>query len=99
MTFRMNAATTWSDYAKCKGMPPSMFVPSGPGGSLAGVLRICNGEDGFPVCPVRLECGLAGDINDEIGVWGGRVRSTRRPRTVTPVTMIVDARPKRSDPT
>ena len=71
-------------------MPPHLFVPSTPGGSLKRVTGICwgtgdrviniDGED-FIVddkpCPVRAECEKFGDANNMLGVWGGKIRSTK----------------------
>lgn len=82
----------WEERAKCRGMPPSLFVPSTPGGSLTKVVNICWGrndiwgedEEGQPIllhkdheCPVRLQCRQAGEERNELGVWGGEIRSTR----------------------
>lgn len=71
-----------------------MFVPDGPGGNLKKVTAVCWGtnheydETGALVredfvCPVRAECEEFGVANNEIGVWGGKVRSSRDHLRVT----------------
>ena len=33
---------------------------------------VCYGKDGFPECPVRKQCLLYADANDDThGIWGG----------------------------
>ena len=33
---------------------------------------VCFGKDGRPACPVRTQCLLAAEANDEVhGIWGG----------------------------
>lgn len=99
----------WQARAKCFGLPPSLFVPSTPGGTIKPVLDICWGRDGKPICPVRAECEAFGEENDEVGVWGGKMRSASRRRmivveveieaTVQPIRVLQDARPKKVRPT
>ena len=70
----------WQDFAKCKGLPPGKFVPSERGGSpdrIEKIRAICWGWDDGIECPVRLECKEAGEANNELGVWGGEMRSTK----------------------
>ena len=76
-------------------MPPSLFIPDGPGGSLDRAVAICHGFDGDPPCPVRMACYEAGERNNEVGVWGGQVRGQKTVRIIVPLTEIIDARPRR----
>jgi hypothetical protein len=43
------------------------------------VLSICNGEEGWPVCPLRQKClEFALYNNEKYGVWGGMSESDRK---------------------
>jgi hypothetical protein len=88
-------ADAWHYAAKCRGMPPSLFIPDGPGGSLDRAVGICHGFDGLPPCPVRLACYDAGESGNEVGVWGGQVRGQKSVRIIVPLINIKDARPRK----
>jgi len=90
----------WLD-AKCRGMPAELFVPDSRGGStdrFEKIKDICWGRDGKPECPVRQECKQAGEDENELGIWGGEMRSTRdylgQLKSVS--VILTDARPKRA---
>jgi hypothetical protein len=85
----------WRAQAKCKGLPASLFIPDGPGGSLDRAVAICHGWDGRPACPVRTSCYTAGELGNEVGVWGGQVRGQKTVRIIVPLISIQDARPRR----
>ena len=89
----------WKLQAKCRGLPTSLFVPNKPGGTLEPVVAICWGRNDGIVCPVRRECEVAGEEHNELGVWGGYVRSTkvhlRATREMKVHDVIQDSRPKR----
>lgn len=43
------------------------------------VLSVCNGEDGYPVCPLRQQClEFALYNNEKFGVWGGMTEADRK---------------------
>lgn len=43
------------------------------------VLAICNGENGWPVCPLRQQClEFALYNNEKFGVWGGMSEGDRK---------------------
>jgi hypothetical protein len=92
----------WFKLAKCRGLPPSWFVPSTPGGTMEPVKAICFGTHDGIECPVRLTCLNYGEENDLIGCWGGKIRSSqpRRRKVETPSVLaaeaVQDARPRRS---
>ena len=88
----------WWERAKCKGLPPSLFVPDDRGGTMAATLAICWGTHDGKICPVRVECERAGEELNEHGVWGGYMRSSKvvlRSKR-QPYEEIADARPKRA---
>lgn len=86
----------WHAHAKCKGMPPSLFIPDKPGGSLDRATSICHGYDGNPPCPVRIKCYEAGERGKEVGVWGGQIRGQKTVRIIVPLIEIQDARPRKT---
>jgi WhiB family redox-sensing transcriptional regulator len=70
----------WQRHAKCLGYDPDFFYPSeGGAGGVTAAKRVCKGEDGAPVCPVKKEC-LAHALNhdERFGVWGGTSERERR---------------------
>ena len=81
--------STWRDKAKCRGLDPNHFVPSGPGGSLKRVYEICNGTRYEQPCPVRVECDSFARENDLVGVFGGRMHSQRKALRVLEVVVEV----------
>jgi hypothetical protein len=101
-------------------MPLHLFVPSTPGGNLDRVVGICWGTSDRVIydedegamflvddkeCVVRAECEQYGEENNMLGVWGGKIRSSKdylhphdddNEDTVTPVKIIAqDARLKK----
>lgn len=43
------------------------------------VLAVCNGEEGWPVCPLRQQClEFALYNNEKFGVWGGMTEADRK---------------------
>lgn len=67
----------WVDDAKCKGMNPDFFFPTG-GNGMSEPEKFCRGQDGTAPCKVRREClefALANRIED--GIWGGEKAGTR----------------------
>lgn len=43
------------------------------------VLAVCNGENGYPVCPLRQQClEFALYNNEKFGVWGGMSETDRK---------------------
>lgn len=43
------------------------------------VLAVCNGEDGYSVCPLRQQClEFALYNNEKFGVWGGTTEADRK---------------------
>lgn len=43
------------------------------------VLAVCNGEGGYPVCPLRQQClEFALYNNEKFGVWGGMSETDRK---------------------
>jgi hypothetical protein len=85
----------WRRKAKCFGLDPNMFVPSTPGGTLDPAKNICNGRDGLPACPVRVECNHFANEHGLIGVYGGVVHSSRSTEIVV-IVQLQDARPRPS---
>jgi hypothetical protein len=73
--------------AKCRGMDSDMFVPpydprtrEGPAPE---AMAVCNGDDGYPPCTVRAECGAYGRKYKCSGCWGGQpiyLGRRRKPR-------------------
>ena len=66
----------WRNKAKCKGLDTELWFPPRDKAkykTIADVSKaICYGKDGFPECPVRKECLLYADAQDEQhGIWGG----------------------------
>ena len=93
----------WRQRSKCRGMhgeePNDPFFPT-KGGSALIVARmakaVCNGEDGYPVCPVRQECLLSAMENGErFGIWGGRSERERQKLRKKPRRAWVPPKPKR----
>jgi hypothetical protein len=82
----------WKAKAKCLGLDPNLFVPSGPGGSLKRVYVICNGGRGEEPCPVRIECSHFAVENGLVGVFGGQMHSQRT--SVHVIREIQDGRPR-----
>lgn len=65
--------TEWIARAACSGQTELFFAPAGERAGKRAVreaqaLTIC------AVCPVRVECGIAG-ADEEHGIWGGTVKA------------------------
>lgn len=90
----------WRSSAKCRGLDPNLFVPSGPGGSLKRVYQVCNGVAGREnPCPVRSECDEFATAWGMVGVFGGVMHSQRTTTTKTVVDLVLlDARLTESEP-
>jgi WhiB family redox-sensing transcriptional regulator len=67
-------SSAWREFARCRGLSPSLFFPSEEDGEdVAEAQRIC------AECPVRAQClerALAG--REQYGVWGGTTPRDRR---------------------
>lgn len=66
----------WEYQAKCNGMDTELWFPPRDKTLYKPIAdkakAICFGKDGKPACPVRIQCLLAADANDEVhGIWGG----------------------------
>lgn len=66
----------WRHQAKCKGMDTELWFPPRDKNLYKPIAdqakAICLGKDGAGVCPVRVQCLLEADANDEVhGIWGG----------------------------
>lgn len=66
----------WRYYAKCKGIDTDVFYPPRDKELYKGIAdkakAICYGRDGLPECPVRKQCLLyAEEQEDTHGIWGG----------------------------
>ena len=83
----------WRKRAKCLGMDPNQFVPTTPGGSLKRVYEVCNGNEEYPPCPVRVECREFAEENELVGVFGGVMHSQRKLRSLTVMVKVQDSRP------
>lgn len=70
--FWLLARPEWHARAACRGMNPSVFFPE-RNESSEPARAICD------ACPVHDECGEAGRSESD-GVWGGRIRPSRRRR-------------------
>jgi len=66
----------WRYRAKCRGLDTELWYPPRDKNQYKDVASIsksiCMGKDGYPECPVRKECLLYADANDDThGIWGG----------------------------
>lgn len=66
----------WRVDAKCKGMDTELWYPPRDKTQYKPIADIskgvCFGRDGLPECPVRLDCLLyAENNNEQYGIWGG----------------------------
>lgn len=66
----------WRYRAKCRGLDTELWYPPRDKNQYKDVASIskavCMGRDGLPECPVRKECLLYADANDDThGIWGG----------------------------
>jgi WhiB family transcriptional regulator, redox-sensing transcriptional regulator len=66
----------WRYRAKCRGLDTELWYPPRDKNQYKYVASIsksiCMGKDGYPECPVRKECLLYADANDDThGIWGG----------------------------
>lgn len=72
----------WHHEAKCLGAEtklPGLFYPDQSNLETARAKAVCNGDDGYPACPVREDCleqALA--YPERYGVWGGTSERERR---------------------
>lgn len=81
----------WRLKAKCLGMDPNLFVPTGPGGSLKRVYAICNGGPGDSPCPVKTECDQFAIKHGLVGVFGGRLHQLPRSPKVEVLVEVQNA--------
>ena len=66
----------WRYQAKCRDMDTELWFPPRDKDLYKPIAdkakAICFGRDGLPECPVRVECLLYAEGNDEQhGIWGG----------------------------
>jgi WhiB family redox-sensing transcriptional regulator len=66
----------WRYRAKCRGMDTELWFPPRDKDLYKEIAdkakSVCLGKDGQPPCPVRLDCLLEADKNNEThGIWGG----------------------------
>lgn len=66
----------WRYRAKCRGMDTELWFPPRDKNLYKPIAdkakAVCFGKDGRSACPVRIQCLLAADKNDEVhGIWGG----------------------------
>lgn len=71
-----NVEDDWRYRAKCRGMDTELWFPPRDKALYKPIAdkakAVCFGKDGRPACPVRIQCLLAADANDEVhGIWGG----------------------------
>jgi hypothetical protein len=78
----------WMDKAACEGLPPDLFQMD-QGQSAANAKKVCD------TCSVSDECYEYGQRTGSVGVWGGRVLTLKRGRTVVPLQQVQDGRPAR----
>lgn len=67
--------------AKCRVTDPDAPISDyeRPFDDMEAQMKICNGEDGQPVCPIRHECLIFSLTNNlSWGVWGGVSESGRK---------------------
>ena len=78
------ADDTWRQEAACREYPVGRdwdpwHPDKGVGGTIAEAKAVCNGRDGNPPCPVRMQClGDAIDKGDWYGIRGGLTEGERR---------------------
>lgn len=76
----------WMGHAKCRNEDPELFFPEKDGNApviAAAAKAVCLGTDGYPPCPVLMQCREWGLANEVFGIWGGlseRDRSKERRR-------------------
>src|SRR5260221_7404277 len=74
----------WKQYGKCFGRDDLVnlfFSDRGNGAFIDNeeAKKICNGEDGHPICPVREQCRTwAIEVRERHGVWGGMTDRERK---------------------
>lgn len=66
----------WRYRAKCRGMDTELWYPPRDKTKYKKIAdkakAVCFGKDGYPECPVRVECLLYADsIDEQHGIWGG----------------------------
>lgn len=66
----------WKSQAKCVDYDPELWFPPRDKNLYKPIAdkakAICFGRDGNPPCPVRVQCLLYADENDDThGIWGG----------------------------
>lgn len=76
MYYEDEGVEKWRYDAKCKGHDTELWFPPRDKDlykKIAGKAKaICFGKDGLPECPVRIQCLLYAEGNDEQhGIWGG----------------------------
>ena len=76
----------WRLEAKCADYDPELWYPPRDKTKYPVIAKqakdICYGRDGKPECPVRIECLLFADKNDEtFGIWGGMSHRERNALT------------------
>lgn len=76
----------WRYRAKCRGQDTELWYPPRDKNQYRDIATvskaICTGKDGFPECPVRKQCLLYADANDDThGIWGGMSHRERNALT------------------
>jgi WhiB family transcriptional regulator, redox-sensing transcriptional regulator len=66
----------WRHQAKCRGMDTELWFPPRDKNlykvTADQAKAVCLGKDGAPACPVRTQCLLEAEANEEVhGIWGG----------------------------
>lgn len=66
----------WRYKAKCRGMNTDLWFPPRDKEQYKPIAdkakAVCYGKDGLPECPVRKECLLYAEHNEDThGIWGG----------------------------
>lgn len=96
----------WRDQAACLGMDTNLFFHQvGASVHVRQALRVCNGDQDRPPCPVRMECGefaLSFPREEDIaGVFGGmtpaernRIRKQRRQAVADSESVPVELKKK-----
>lgn len=90
MSERYGSPHDWRYEAACRNKDTEIWYPDRDRNtytSIAAQARsVCNGANGLPPCPVRLNCLLYADsIDEEHGIWGGlshRERNARKRKAV-----------------
>lgn len=76
MSYESSANLEWWHQAKCRGMDTELWFPPRDKIKYKEIATksksVCFGKDGFPECPVRLQCLFySEDMDEQHGIWGG----------------------------